>query len=106
MFVSRNSLRKNRLGRSVKKCFLHYFFGQKSVFYACFTLIGSWEGRKNFRVGIFLNKNLLGKGYRKQTTFVLGLNEGSLKNISTISSSKDKWRKCNLQLTAKFLSLL
>ena len=33
---------------------------QKCVFYACFTLIGSWEGRKNFRVGIFLNKILLG----------------------------------------------
>ena len=27
-----------------------------------FMLIGSWEGRKNFRVGIFLDKNLLGKG--------------------------------------------
>ena len=23
------------------------------VFYACFTLIGSWEGGKNFGVGIF-----------------------------------------------------
>ena len=30
------------------------------MFYACFTLIGSWEGSKNFKVGIFLNKNLLG----------------------------------------------
>ena len=40
--------------------FLHYFFGQKCVFYACFVLLGSWEGRKNFRVGNFLNKNLLG----------------------------------------------
>ena len=40
------------------------------MFYACFTLIGGWEGRKNFKVGIFLNKNLLGWGYRKQTTFV------------------------------------
>ena len=39
------------------------------VFYACFTLIGSLEGDKNFGVGIFLNKNLLGYGYRKQTTF-------------------------------------
>ena len=26
----------------------------------CFTLIGSWEDGKNFRVGIFLNKNMLG----------------------------------------------
>ena len=36
--------------------FFDNFFGQKYVFYACFTLIGSWEGGKNFRVGIFLNK--------------------------------------------------
>ena len=50
--------KKNRVGRSVKTFFLHYFFGQKCVFYACFTLIGSWEGGKN--LGIFLNKNLLG----------------------------------------------
>ena len=46
------------------------------MFYACFTLIGSWEGRNNFRVGIFLNKHLLGWGYRKQTTF-LGLSPGA-----------------------------
>ena len=52
--------KKKSVGRSVKKFFLHYFFGQKSVFYACFTLIGSWMGDKNIRVGIFLNKNLLG----------------------------------------------
>ena len=51
---------KKRVGRSVKIYFLHYFFGQKCVFHACFTLIGSLEGGKNFRVGIFLNKNLLG----------------------------------------------
>ena len=38
---------KNRVRRSVKKIILHYFFGQKCVFYACFTLIGSWEGGKN-----------------------------------------------------------
>ena len=50
--------KKNRVGRSVKKIFLHYFFGPKCVFYACFTLIESWEGGKKFRVGIFLNKNL------------------------------------------------
>ena len=52
--------KKNRVGRSVKKIFLHYCFGQKCVFYACFTLIGSWMGDKNFRVRFFLNKNLLG----------------------------------------------
>ena len=36
-------------------------------------MIVSWMGDKNFMVGIFLNKNLLGEGYRKQTTFFLGL---------------------------------
>ena len=35
-----NSL-KNKVGRSVKNNFLHYFFGQKCVFYVCFTLIWS-----------------------------------------------------------------
>ena len=54
------TVEKNRVGRSVKSFFFALFFGQKCVFYACFTLIGSWEGGKNFRVGIFLNKNLLG----------------------------------------------
>ena len=53
--------------------------GRSVIFYACFTLIGSWMGDKNFRVGIFLNNNLLGLGYRKQTTFFLGLN--SLHNL-------------------------
>ena len=60
LFVSCNGPKKNRVGRSVKNLFLHYLFGQKCVFYAHFTLIGSSEGGKNFRVGIFLNKNLLG----------------------------------------------
>ena len=60
LFVSCNVPKKNRVGRSVKKKILHYFFGQKCVFYACFSLIGSWEGDKNFGIGIFMNKNLLG----------------------------------------------
>ena len=56
-----NGPKKNRVGRSAKTFFFHFFFGQKCVFYACFTLIGSyWEGEKNFGVGIFLDKNLLG----------------------------------------------
>ena len=58
LFVSCNGLKKNRVGRSIKKYILDYSLGQKCVFYACFILIGSWEGGKNFRVGIFLNKNL------------------------------------------------
>ena len=60
LFVSGNGVKINRVGRLVKKFFLHNFFGQKCVFYACFTLIRSWEGEKNFRVEIFLNENLLG----------------------------------------------
>ena len=60
LFVSCNGLKKNRVGRLVKTFFLKHFFGQKCVFYACFTLIGSLEGGKNFSVGMFLNKNLLG----------------------------------------------
>ena len=61
MFVSCNGPKKNRVGRLIKKfALMHYIFGPKCVFYACFTMIGSCEGRKNFRVGISLNKNLLG----------------------------------------------
>ena len=44
-FVSCIGPKKSRVGRSVKKK-LHYILGQKVVFYACFTLIESWEGRK------------------------------------------------------------
>ena len=49
MFVSCNGPNKNRVGRSVKMCY----------FYACFTLIGSWMGRKIFRLGISLNIKLV-----------------------------------------------
>ena len=44
-------------------------FVQKCVFYACFTLIGSWKGRKNFRVGIFLNKKLVRVGLQEINNF-------------------------------------
>ena len=47
LFVSCNSPKKNRVGSLVKLffvLFVHYFFGQKCVFYAGFTLIGSQEG--------------------------------------------------------------
>ena len=53
--MSCNGPKKNRIGRSVKKKSA-FFFGQKCVFYACFSLIGSWEGEKNFGVGIFWSK--------------------------------------------------
>ena len=58
MFPVHNSPEKNRVGRLVKIIFGgdHYFV-QKCEFYACFMLIGSWKGRKNFRVGIILSKN-------------------------------------------------
>ena len=51
MFLSCNVLEKNRAVRSVKK--VHYFFGKKCVFYACFLLNRSWEGGKKIRGGIF-----------------------------------------------------
>ena len=41
---------KNWVGRFVIYIFGGFFFVQK----------WNWEGRKNFRVGIFLSKNLLG----------------------------------------------
>ena len=44
------------------------------MFYACFMLIGSWEGDKNFRIGIFLNKNLLGLTGNKQLFFKPNIN--------------------------------
>ena len=34
-----------------------------------FMLIGSWKGRKTLLYGLCSSKNLLGFGYRKQTTF-------------------------------------
>ena len=43
------------------------------MFNACFMLIGSWKGGKNFRVGIFLNKNMLGRVTGKKQLFILGL---------------------------------
>ena len=57
VFVSCNSPEKNRVGGSVKRILIIFLI--KNVFYACFMLIGGWEGGKNFGVGISLNKNLL-----------------------------------------------
>ena len=34
-----------------------------------FRLIGSWEGRKNLRVGIFLNKKLVRVGLQETNNF-------------------------------------
>ena len=56
LYRSENS----RVDRSVTYILFDNYFGQKCVFYACFTLIWGWEGVKNFGVGIFMNKNLLG----------------------------------------------
>ena len=47
------------LGMLVKIFFLIILLF-KNVFYARFMLIESSEGGKNFRVGIFLSKNLIG----------------------------------------------
>ena len=50
------------------------------MFHACFIMIGSWKGGKQFKVGSFWSKNLLGSGYRKQTTLGLGCNRGYKKS--------------------------
>ena len=46
-----------------KMCFM-----QKCVLCIYFMLNGSWEGGKKLEGRIFLSKNLLGLGYKKQTT--------------------------------------
>ena len=40
------------------------------MFYACFTLIGSWDDDKNFRVGIFWNKKLVRVGLQETNNFL------------------------------------
>ena len=70
LFVSCNGLKKYRIGRSVKSFFFCIIFlVKKCVFYACFMLIGSWEGGKNFRVGIILNKKLVRVGLQDTNNF-------------------------------------
>ena len=69
MFVSCKGPKKNRVGMSLKKKKLYYFLGLKCVFYACFTLIGSWEGGKNFRVGFFLKKKIVRVGLQETNNF-------------------------------------
>ena len=49
------------------------------MFYVCFTLIGSSEGRKNFGIWIFLNKNL--QGYKTNNFLCLTLRSTSDINI-------------------------
>ena len=61
--------KKNRVGRSVKKKKFNFFFRQKCVIYACFTLIGSWEGRTKLRVRIFFELKLVRVGLQETNTF-------------------------------------
>ena len=51
---------KNWVGRTVKKHFFIIFLVKNVCFMHVLRLIGSWEDRKNFGVGNFLYKNLLG----------------------------------------------
>ena len=66
------------------------------MFYASIILIWSSGGggggsERNFRVGVYLNKNLSGEGYRKQTTF-LGLSKMN-KNKNMMKKKMMKTRK-------------
>ena len=69
LFVSCNGPTKNRVGRSAKTFFFAFLFWSKMCVLCMFYVDWELGGRKNFRVGIFLDKNLLGLGYRKQITF-------------------------------------
>ena len=60
--------KRNWVGKSIKKK-LHYFFGPKCLFYACFTLIGSWEGGNFFGVGFFLNIKCVRVGLQETNNF-------------------------------------
>ena len=53
--------------------FLDNFFVQKCEFYARFMLIGSWKGKKNFRVGISFELKLVRVGLQETNNFFLGL---------------------------------
>ena len=60
LFVSYNGLKKNRVGRLVKKNCFELFFWSKMCVLCMFYVDWELGRRKNLRVGIFLNKNLLG----------------------------------------------
>ena len=51
LFVSCNGLKKDRVSRAeISSFFFLIIFWFKNVFYACFLMIRSQEGWKNFRV--------------------------------------------------------
>ena len=58
LFVSCNVPERNRVGRSVKKELI--IFGSKMCVLCMFYDDLELGGRKNFRLGIFFNINLLG----------------------------------------------
>ena len=60
LFVSCNGPKKNRVGRSKKSYYFLSFFCSAMCVLCMLLMIGSREGLKNLRVGIFLSKNLLG----------------------------------------------
>ena len=72
------------------------------MFYACITLIGSLEGGKNLRVGIFLNKHLL--GLQETNNCFLGLNlilegthrRGCRNKHSGVLEGTNRWRQVHL----------
>ena len=75
------------VGRSVKSLYFHYFFGQKCEFYACFTLIGSWEGGKKIRVGIFFRPQQYILSSSTGSTFLLALVGFDLRQLDIIICS-------------------
>ena len=60
LFVSCNGPKINRVGRLAKLFFLLYFVWSKMCVLCMFYVDLELDGWKKLRVGIFLNKNLLG----------------------------------------------
>ena len=56
-------VQKYRVGKIIYS-FLDIFYSKKHISWA-FCVDWEFEGEINFGVGIFLSKNLLGSGYRK-----------------------------------------
>ena len=62
-----------------------------------------WElGRKKFKVGIFLSKNMLGSGYRKQKTFLGLIHRFSGFSLRSISDTLEN----NLELKHDFINIM
>ena len=73
------------------------------MFNACFTLIVSWEGGKNIRVGIHLNKKLLKVGLQ-DTSNLLRPKLFKPSNLLHVSLSEHRFMTCRGHVTTPRIS--